>query len=601
MKTSRFLSGIVAFGLAASLAACGGASGGDGAASVSASAQSDIVGLVDTFGKTSAKNNTIFSSGPGDQTLRYYDESGKRVAFDDQDAFHENPGVSYTGSAVITLEGADDTKIDASNAVVRIVDNSMVHASDYILSDAASRLDGAWSDGSYTYTLSAGDIELNQYGIGDAVANPTTGTRNSGYEWTTMGGDGNGVYYLPFEVSGITYDGAEIDPITFTVAVFCYGRENSAVSDVTLAYQPLEVDESHTAGVAATDEPQWIWTTENEVATADGRAYLNDTFTDYVSVVWPEGTDASSITADDVTVTLSDEYGAEYVLQQETEYGEQEYAVISSAGETVVAVTYEQWSFYPAYSKMTVSVAKDDLAAEQTFDVASVNGDSIVQTGGGEQDGVPYTTIYSYNGATGLAIGDGVNVTYTLSYEDGDTTYYYDGTQLVDAATLPTVEEFDFRAGGMVTKPDLTFVTLSIESEDADEYGILEHYNIGVGGGHSYSMGTNFEPMTVDVDVDGETHAMTVNVSASADVAGHLLPGYNAYPSQQTYWGYTKRFQSGWLQDYSPKPEGLPYVDAYHGFAAGDGSNTLYDAVVTAAEAAAASGEAGGPGGPSGN
>ncbi len=109
-------------------------------------------------------------------------------------------------------------------------------------------------------------------------------------------------------------------------------------------------------------------------------------------------------------------------------------------------------------------------------------------------------------------------------------------------------------------------------------------------------MGTNFEPITVDVDVAGETHTMTVTVSAAADVADHLLPGYNTYPSQQTYWGYTKRFQSGWLQDYSPKPEGLPYTDQYYGYEAGQGSNPLYDDVVAAAEAAAASGEAGGPG-----
>jgi hypothetical protein len=61
---------------------------------------------------------------------------------------------------------------------------------------------------------------------------------------------------------------------------------------------------------------------------------MDDAYTDYFSIVWPAGTDASGITADDVTITLRSKYGEENVLSTETDYGEHEYDLIARPGET---------------------------------------------------------------------------------------------------------------------------------------------------------------------------------------------------------------------------------------------------------------------------
>lgn len=257
----------------------------------------------------------------------------------------------------------DDSLIDASDASVHLLDGNSYHADEFVLK--ADRLDGTWENGKYVYTLQEGDLEWNDWDYDASL------DYNSDREWSIMGGDGNGVYFFTFEVDGILYDGQEIAPVTFPVNVYCYGR---TVTDLSLPYEYVEntVDAAYTSGIAPTSEVQWNWYSENEEAQADGKPHLNDTYTDYISLVWPEGTDASGLTADDVTVTLRSVYGDEYTLSTETAYGEHEYEVLSSQEETVIAVTYQQWALIPVYSTMEITVNHEALTAENIFDVASV-------------------------------------------------------------------------------------------------------------------------------------------------------------------------------------------------------------------------------------
>ena len=299
---------------------------------------SNILGMCDTGNKTSLKVDLIYTSGPGDINLYHYDENGKRVIYDDEKniAVPLDP-VQYTGEAVLTLEGdVDDAKIDASGAVVRLLDGSSYYADEFIL--GATSLPNEWVNGSTTYALTTSDLEFNTWDY------DTTTDYNSGREWSIMGGDGNGVYFFNLEVSGILYDGQEIAPVTFPAAVYCYGR---TCTDLSLSTEYVEntVDESYTSGVAQTGEAQWLWSSDNEAAVADGKPYLNDAVTDYFTLVWPEGTDASAISEEDVTITLRSNFGEEYVLSPVTAYGEHEYAVIPREGETVIAVTYQQWAY----------------------------------------------------------------------------------------------------------------------------------------------------------------------------------------------------------------------------------------------------------------
>lgn len=170
---------------------------------------SDILGLGDTGNKTTLKVDLVYSENrEGVAAIYRYDENGERVPYEGQpgDTFPVEP-VTYTGSAVLDLGDVDDELIDNSHALVRIVDGSGYHGDEFILH--AASLDGAWSNGTYTYTLQSGDIEWNTWDY-DISAD-----QNSGREWSIMGGDGNGVYRLTAEVSGIVYDGQEVPAATW--------------------------------------------------------------------------------------------------------------------------------------------------------------------------------------------------------------------------------------------------------------------------------------------------------------------------------------------------------------------------------------------------
>lgn len=308
---------------------------------------STILGMADTGNKTSLKKTLQKTTGPGDINIYYYNDEGKRVPYEPGTVVELDP-VQYTGSALISLgEGIDDSKIDSSQATVRLVDGNTYHADEFVLSSAASTLNGSWQSGTYTYTLNTGDLEWNTWGY-------TWNDDNSNREWSIMGGDGAGNYFFTFEVSGIRYNGVELAPVTFPVTVYCYGR---TVTDLALGheYVPNTYDASYTSGKTQGLIPQWTWYTDGTDSASD-KPYLNDEYTDCFSITWPLYGDGTNVTEKDVKITLTSKYGDEYTLQPVNPYGEQEYAVVSDKTETNIFVTYQQWAPRPVYNKMTVAV-----------------------------------------------------------------------------------------------------------------------------------------------------------------------------------------------------------------------------------------------------
>lgn len=533
---------------------------------------SDIVGLGDTGNKSTLKVDLVYSENrEGVATIYHYDENGERIPYEGQtgDVVPVTP-VTYTGAAVFDLgTDAEDELIDSSGAVVRIVDGSGYHGDEFILH--ADSLDGEWSGGQYVYTLEPGDIEWNTWDY------DTTTDYNSGREWSIMGGDGNGVYRLTAEVSGIVYDGQKVPAATFPIAVYVYGRSSLDLG-ISTQYVENTVDESYTSGMEASSAVQWDWHTENESAVEFGKPYMQDTYTDYFSVIWPKGTDAAAITAEDVTVTLRSEYGEEYVLSTETAYGEHEYTVIAHPDETVIAVTYQQWAFVPVFSTMEIMIADGELTTSKTYDICSVTA-YMVQTGGGGEVIDHTVTCYNYYGVTGLTPENAANSAYTLSAVIDGVTYYYAEDEDGNGYLSPAVESENFWGGTSYVAP-----------EDAWQGDATEKYNIAVRGNVVFAE-TRLD-MTEDKTVGGETITFTQNVSvtrfeAAVIAAGaELEPGYSIGGGAKK-WGWTMRYQSGWIEQ-SSQPTGLPYAEGslWYGYAPG-GSNPAYDGAE-----AGASGEA---------
>lgn len=133
-------------------------------------------------------------------------------------------------------------------------------------------------------------------------------------------------------------------------------------------------------------------------------------------------------------MTLYNAYGDSYTLQTENAYGEKQYSVFSSEGETQVAVTFMHWAYVPVFTTMAITVDGDGLTASKTYDVDSVYIYMVQQGGGVTVDGT--VTTYSYYGFANL---DSVwqvmtESTYILTTTIDDTTYYYaeDGTLTTD-------------------------------------------------------------------------------------------------------------------------------------------------------------------------
>lgn len=502
---------------------------------------SNILGMADTGNKTSLKKTLQKTSGPGDINIYYYNDDGQRVTYAPGTVVELDP-VQYTGSALISLgDDIDDSKIDSSQAVVRLVDGNTYHANEFVLSESAAKLHGEWKNGTLEYTLQAGDLEWNTWGY-------TWPDYNSDREWSIMGGDGAGDYFFTFEVSGIRYDGKELEPVTFPVTVYCYGR---TVTDLALSteYVPNVFDETYTTGKKQGLLPQWTWYTEGEDSAAD-KPYLNDTYTDYFSVTWPVYLSGANVQEDDVTITLKSAYGDRYVLQPVNEYGEQEYAVRSTKEETEIFVTYQQWALNPVYSTMEIAVNCNGKTYTKEYEIASVAA-YMVQTGGGGVTVDGTVTCYNYYGIADLNENAVKQATYTLSASiDGKEQFYCE------------------------TSEGTAYLSESKDSAKVFDASGEEDCNVQII--HNVVFVQTRVGQTEEKTVNNQSIVFTKNYSSriSKDAAqivqdqgATLEKGYDLVGSYAN-WAWTMRYQAGWTVE-TDQPDGLPFVRYPYGYAPG--------------------------------
>ena len=543
MKKTRWIASILALALVLSFAACAQKSGTVPTLSIT----STIFGSGDTGGKTTLKNTLLTASGPGDQTIRYSDpETGERLDYP-VDAVIDQPPVTYTGSAILTLTGEnlDDSKIDSSKAVVKLLPGDGYYADELILN--AATLEGTWENGTLEYTLTEGDLEWN---TGDYVYIDD----NSGREWSILGGDGNGCYTFNLEVSGITYDGQTVDPAQFQVKVYIWGRTGT---DLAPEITDLVAENHLPSGNAQTEEVQWNWVGDNtaDFMGAEAKPVLCDDLQDDFFITWPTGSDASAVTADDVTITLNNQYGVSYQLKADGEHIQ--YAVFSSAGETQVAVTFRHAAFTPVFNTMTIEVNAEGLSASKTYDIASVYSYMVQQGGGGlDADGVAMA--YSYYGYEGLSIANAAQATYNLTTEvDGKTMYYAEdenGNGYLSAAVEKETTGFMGETRIVLSAPDDAVAYDAMGADDCDVQFIVNTLYVKTRLGKT-------EVKTVDgKEITFNKEYSTGQITNWDGVT--LAPGYvrtsGFSPNQQ--WAWSQYYGSGWSPELSVIPTDFPYT-----------------------------------------
>lgn len=595
----RILSLLLALAMVFGLAATGYAAASEtpepGAPEVEVT--STILGLANTNNKSTLKDEAIYlvaAAGPGDQAIYWYDENGNIQKSEEENFTLQGDTVTYQGEAVISLAGA---QISTANARIKLLDSNTTHADEMILDQ--SKVSLTTENGQAVLRLSEGALEWNNWDYYDAVEDPDA---NSGREWSMMGGDGAGLYEFIFQVSGLTAGGKALDPVNVRAYVWIYGRDSS---DLALSTEFVEntVDESYAVAVTPTDEAQWTWDTEGAESKAAKQPYMNDTATDYFTLTWPAGTDASGITAADVTVTLRSRFGDEYVLSEETAYGEHEYAVLASEAQTVVAVTYQQWAYIPVYNTLEVSVTKDGETVSKTWEVSSV-GTFGVQTGGGGETVDNTVVVQNYTGLTGLTLQNAANTKGTLTTViDGATYYYVEDENGVGSLAQGTVTG----SGWLAT------VTLP---ENVYEMDVTDLYHVAVNGNCLYYYTPAEAPtVTKTLNVNGAEQEVVFTVSFSAArttaemLAGGaaLEPGYNTYNTGADKFAWTGRYQAGWIPAINTtKPTTTPYASENgllanypFGFAAGteQAEQPYYEAGLLPASSNGPGGPgAGGPG-----
>lgn len=389
---------------------------------------------------------------------------------------HLETNVTYSddSQAVFALTMADgsevdDSKIDSSSAKVELVDGEGYYPSEYVFS--ATQLDGTWEGGQYIYKLSEGDLELNKsvYPLKDV---------DSGREWSALNGDGAGNYIFNLKVSGIVYNGNEVEDVIFPVSVHVFGFNytEDAVSlygeEGTLPIEPVFTELTDKPEVSDTAVFTWV---------GDGdKPVLCDQKEDDFYISWPEGTDASGLTAQDVKITLtSSASGKTKVLT-----ADQDYYINAGAEETQIALTYINWAFVPVYDTLTIETPN----ASETFDIASVYVFEAQQGGGGTTvDGT--VTAYSFYGLQNLESWDQImQPAYYLLFaeqEDGSVLYYAETEEGIGYLTDDQAQAYQLDASG-------------------------ENYRNQQLIGNTVYITTNSDMENVDKEVDGETIAFTV-------------------------------------------------------------------------------------------
>ena len=240
---------------------------------------------------------------------------------------------------------------------------------------------------------------------------------DSGREWSALNGDGAGHYLFNLKVSGILYDGEEVEEAVFPLAISVFGFDYSG--DAQGLYgeegtQPIEpvfasLSEEVTPGEAAS----LLYVGDYDMP------ILCDQLQDDLYVIWPEGTDASAFVAEDFTLTLTSSASGK---EKELVPG-QDFYVNGEGNVSQIAVTTINWAFVPVYDTLTVKAE----GLEESTEVASVYVFEAQQGGGGTTvDGT--VTAYSFYGLKNLESWEQIMqpAIYLLSttQDDGSVLYY---------------------------------------------------------------------------------------------------------------------------------------------------------------------------------
>lgn len=349
-------------------------------------------------------------------------------------------------AAVMTVKLADGgsidpAKLDASKAYVQLDEGDGYYPEDFQFNGTA--LEGTFENGTLTYHLHDGDLMW--------VNDPSYEVKLGGLEWSCQGGDGNGLYTFNLSVRGITYDGKELAPGHFRAKVYIYGREFSGESLWGVAtINKLKFSEPQKTPLSATlqvdKEPVWTWTAAGgyDKPTLCDFPQEDHDADDNFYISWPSGVDASALTAEDITITLTGAYTDifpedSYILKPNTgmvtlENGEQmpdgDYSVFADAETTQICVNMVYWPYVPVYTTMTISVDGSKVngyngTLEKTVNIASVFTYRIQTGGGSRTDGtVTCQGIFGVKNIHEITIDQLANVNSAYSYH-----YKKDGTE----------------------------------------------------------------------------------------------------------------------------------------------------------------------------
>lgn len=218
-----------------------------------------------------------------------------------------------------------------------------------------------------------------------------------------QGGDGNGHYSLRIAMQGLNYDGLPISTPIIRTDIYAFGR------------------------TFLSDHGSLIWFAEPEWASKDEKPVLCDVYPDTFEVTWPVGMDASALTAEDVGITLVNDYGDELALVPGTDF-----TVEASSYETKIVTTYIYWPTAPVFSGLKVDISAEHLTRDaqmyadtpsfsHTFDIASVY--AYNEMGGGPSG----TQGWTFYGFANLADASQVfyPATYTLTTTEADGKVWF--------------------------------------------------------------------------------------------------------------------------------------------------------------------------------
>lgn len=320
--------------------------------------------------------------------------------------------VSYgdrNAEIALQMDRLDNSLINSEKASIQLINGDGYYAKEYVLK--ATTLTQPWIDGKTTYALTTGDLEL------DRSLYPLT-DRNSGREWSCLGGDGSGNYTFYLQLSGITYRGLPLPERTFQAQVHIYGQNFVGLAGMTFKDgMKIEADlqtlSQRGQQVIADTQPVWTWIGAGE------QPILCDALADDFYITWPAEMDASTLTKQQISISLTNPYGDVFQLNEE------EYEIQTASDETQIAVTLLYLPNVPVYTQMHICV-DGEVKSTQTYDIASVYVHETQQGGGGTTiDGT--VTAYSFYGLRNLSEAKQIvsDCTYVLTYEEAGITKYY--------------------------------------------------------------------------------------------------------------------------------------------------------------------------------